>query len=100
MDLSFVKRQMASARPWVAAEAQAVAADLFDLIAVHAARQAASPTAHSLAMAVAEEREQRDHVHSLARLLAPRRFGPTMASCLAGSFNPLVARELTVGQVK
>lgn len=100
MDLSFVKRQLKQPRPLVAPAVSVMPADLSDLIDRMAVRQAASVTAHSLALAVAEERGRDDHVLGLARLMAPRRFGPSTASCLAGSFNPLIARQLTVGQMK
>jgi len=99
MDLSFLQRARFSAAGLVPIK-RTLGPDLAELVAAAAAHQSASPTARILSIVLADEGGAEEQVHGLARLLAPRRFGTAGAANLAGSFNPLIARQLMVGQVE
>jgi hypothetical protein len=68
------------------------------LRAASAAAQAASPTAQAVAGILRGQDEGSDWIQELADMLAPRSDGPAEATGLAGSFNPLIAGRLKVGQ--
>jgi hypothetical protein len=63
-----------------------------------AARQAASPTASAVAGVLRGQDGGEDWIQELARMFAPRSDGAVGAVRLAGSFNPLIASRLGVGQ--
>jgi len=73
-------------------------ADLPVLLAASAAQQAASPTARRMASFLRGQERQDDTIHVLAQMFGPRTGSVIDAACLAGSFNPLLARHLTVGR--
>ncbi|WP_176596843.1 MULTISPECIES: hypothetical protein [Sphingobium] len=68
------------------------------LRAASAAAQAASPTAQAVAGVLRGQEIEGDWVQELADILAPRSDGNIEAVGLAGSFNPLIANLLRVGQ--
>lgn len=72
--------------------------DLPVLLAAAAAYQAVSPTARHVASALDHEQDAQDMIHGLVQLFALRRSEYRTVASLAGSFNPLVARQFTVGQ--
>ncbi|MDX3909882.1 MAG: hypothetical protein QHC67_08690 [Sphingobium sp.] len=74
------------------------AADLPVLLAASAAQQAASPTARRMASFLRGQEREDDQIHVLSQMFGPRTGSVIDAACLAGSFNPMVARHLTVGQ--
>ena len=73
-------------------------ADLSVLLAASAAQQAASPTAQRLASFLRGQDGKDDKVDVLAALFAAGTRGVIDTTCLAGSFNPVVARQQVVGQ--
>ncbi|WHO38745.1 hypothetical protein PMI04_019760 [Sphingobium sp. AP49] len=68
------------------------------LRATSAAAQAASPTAQAVAGVLRGQDGLTDWIQELAEIFAPRSSGKIEAARLAGSFNPLVASHLGVGQ--
>ena len=97
MDLSFLRTgglKPASTRP---NGRQRVPAWPF-LRATSAAEQAASPTAKAVAGVLRGQDGMEDWVQELAEVFAPRSNGRIDAVRLAGSFNPLVAYRLRVGE--
>lgn len=68
------------------------------LRAASAAAQAASPTAQAVAGVLRGQDGTGDWIQELADILAPRSSGNIEAVGLSGSFNPLVANQLRVGQ--
>ncbi len=97
MDLSFTRSGgllAAGARP---AGRTRVPAWPF-LRAASAAAQAASPTAQALASVLRGQDDLEDWIQGLACIFAPRTDGMIDADRLAGSFNPLIASRLRVGQ--
>ncbi|WP_188061967.1 hypothetical protein [Sphingobium sp. KCTC 72723] len=97
MDLSFLRAgglKPASAQP---VSGGRVPVWLF-LRAACAAEQAASPTAKAMAGILRGQDGSEDWVQELADMFAPRSGGVIGAVRLAGSFNPLIASRLAVGQ--
>lgn len=74
------------------------AADLPVLLAVSSALQAASPTVRALASTPRGRSDASDHIQALTQIFAPGNDDLGRAHCLAGSFNPLIAKDLTVGK--
>lgn len=68
------------------------------LRAASAAAQAASPTAQAVAGVLRGQDGKNDWIQELAEIFAPRLDGKIEAVRLAGSFNPLIASHLGVGQ--
>lgn len=97
MDLSFLRAgglKPASAQP--AARGRVPVWPF--LRAACAAQQAASPTAKAVAGVLRGQDGREDWVQELAEIFAPRSGGVIEAVRLAGSFNPLTASRLAVGQ--
>lgn len=92
MDLSFfrTREHLIEGKP--------VSAELPVLLAVSSAQQAASPTVRALTSHPRGRSEERDHIQALARMFAPGRGDADAAPDLNGSFNPLIAKDLMVGQ--
>ena len=68
------------------------------LRAASAAEQAASPTALAVAGVLRGQDETSDWIQDLAEVFAPRPGGMIEAARPTGSFNPLIAQHLRVGQ--
>ncbi|MEJ7934232.1 hypothetical protein WG907_08205 [Sphingobium sp. AN558] len=68
------------------------------LRAASAAAQASSPTAKAVANVLRGQDAAEDWIQELAGIFAPRSDGMIEAVRLSGSFNPLVASRLGVGQ--
>jgi hypothetical protein len=68
------------------------------LRAASAAAQAASPTAQAVSGILRGQDEGEDWIQELADIFAPRSGGVIEAVRLSGSFNPLAAKHLGVGQ--
>ena len=68
------------------------------LRAASAAAQASSPTAKAVASVLRGQDVAEDWIQELAGIFAPRSDGVIEAVRLSGSFNPLVATRLGVGQ--
>ena len=66
--------------------------------AASAAAQPTTPAAQALPGALGGQEIEGDWVQELADILAPRSGGNIEAVGLAGSFNPLIANRLRVGQ--
>lgn len=97
MDLSFSR--IAAPKGSAALPADAVRpVELSVLLAASAAQQAASPTGQCMISFLRGQDREDDRVHVLARIFGARTMGAIDANCLAGSFNPRVAKELMVGQ--
>lgn len=97
MDLSFSR--IAAPKGPAALPADAVRpAELSVLLAASAAEQAASPTGQCMISFLRGQDREDDKVHVLARIFGSGTVGVIDAHCLAGSFNPQVAKQLTVGQ--
>lgn len=101
MDLSFLRTGKLKPADATPAGRMRVAVWPF-LLAAPAARQAASPTAQAMAdiLRGQEADGEDDWVQALADIFAPRNDGVIEAEHLEGSFNPLVASRLRVGQGK
>jgi hypothetical protein len=99
MDLSFLRTGKLTAAGATPAGRMRVAVWPF-LLTASAAKQAASPTAQAVAgiLRGREADEKEDWVQGLADIFAPRTHGMIEADRLEGSFNPLVASRLRVGQ--
>lgn len=74
------------------------AVTLADITASAATRRGQSPSFRCLATILRGQDEDYDCVHALARLVASGNGGLIETASLAGSFNPLIARQLTVGR--
>lgn len=68
------------------------------LRAASAAEQAASPTARAVAGVLRGQEKREDWIQDLAEIFAPRTQGMIEAARPTGSFNPLIAHHLRVGQ--
>lgn len=68
------------------------------LRAASAAAQAASPTAQAVAGVLRGQDDPSDWIQDLAEIFAPRPSGMIEAARPTGSFNPLIAQHLRVGQ--
>lgn len=68
------------------------------LRAASAAAQAASPTAQAVSDVLRGQDEPSDWIQDLAEIFAPRSNGLIEAARRMGSFNPLIAEHLRVGQ--
>ncbi|AMK16553.1 hypothetical protein K663_00800 [Sphingobium sp. MI1205] len=68
------------------------------LRAASAAAQAASPTAQAVAGVLRGQDQEGDWIQDLAEIFAPRTSGMIAAARPTGSFNPLIAQHLGVGQ--
>lgn len=97
MDLSFLRTGKLTPADAIPVDRTRVPAWPF-LLTASAARQAASPTAQAVAGVLRGQEEKDDWVQGLADIFAPRPGGMIDADRLAGSFNPLVADRLRVGQ--
>lgn len=100
MDLSF-SRMLALKATGALPPGAVWTADLPVLLAASAAQQAGSPTARRMASFLRGQERQDDKIHVLAEIFGANTTIGTRsvidATCLAGSFNPLVAQNLTVG---
>ena len=97
MDLSFLRTGgLKPANAWALSRPRAPAWPI--LRAASAAAQAASPTARAIAGVLRGQDETGDWVQELADIFAPRSSGMIDAARLTGSFNPLIAEHLKVGQ--
>jgi hypothetical protein len=99
MDLSFLRTGKLTPADATPAGRTRVAVWPF-LLTAAAARQAASPTAQAMADTLRgqEGEEEGDWVQALADIFAPREQGVIETEGLVGSFNPLIASRLRVGQ--
>jgi hypothetical protein len=99
MDLSFLRNGKLTPADATPVERMRVAVWPF-LLTAPAAQQAASPTAQAMAdiLRGQEADEKDDWVQALADIFAPRDHGVIEAEGHEGSFNPLVASRLRVGQ--
>lgn len=77
-----------------------VAADLTTVLAALLAWQDQSPAARAFANTLRGQEHGQGRINALAGIFAPRDAFKWDVSCLAGSFNPLIAGHLTVGQYK
>ncbi len=97
MDLSFLRAgglKTAYARPVTRPYAP-----VWPLLrAASAAEQAASPTAKAVAGVLRGQEKREDWIQELAEIFAPRSNGMIDAARPTGSFNPLIAEHLRVGQ--
>jgi hypothetical protein len=96
MDLSFSRMLERTAADGTAF----VPADLTIVLAALLAWQARGPTARAFANILRGQEHGDSRIDALAGIFAPRDACKWDVSCLAGSFNPLIARTLTVGQDK
>ena len=101
MDLSFLRTGKLTVADATPVGRMRVAVWPF-LLNAPAAKQAASPTAQAMTdiLRGQEANEKDDWVQALADTFAPRGHGMIEADRLEGSFNPLVASRLKVGQGK
>ena len=68
------------------------------LRAASAAAQAASPTAQAVAGVLRGQEKAEDWIQDLSEIFAPRTDGMIDAARPTGSFNPLIAQHLRMGQ--
>ncbi len=98
MDLSF-SRMLALKASGALPPGSVWTADLPVLLAASAAQQAASPTAQKMASYLRGRDGKDDRVDVLAAMFgAGSNRGVIDATCLAGSFNPVVAKQQMVGR--
>jgi len=97
MDLSFLRAgglKPANARP-----VSRPRAPVWPMLrAASAAAQAASPTARAVAGVLRGQDEASDWIQGLVEIFAPRPDGVIDAARPTGSFNPVIAQHLRVGQ--
>ena len=97
MDFSFLRA--GGLRPANARPVSRPHAPVWPLLrAASAAAQAASPTAQAVAGVLRGQDEPSDWIQDLAGIFAPRPSGVIEAARPTGSFNPLIAQHLRVGQ--
>lgn len=98
MDLSF-SRMLALKASGALPPESVWMADLPVLLAASAAQQAASPTAQKMASFLRGQAGKDDRVDVLAAMFGVgANRGVIDATCLAGSFNPVIARQYNVGR--
>jgi hypothetical protein len=97
MDLSFLRA--GGLKPANARLVNRPHAPVWPLLrAASAAEQAASPTAQAVAGVLRGQDIPDDWIQDLAEIFAPRSSGVIEAARSTGSFNPLIAQYLRVGQ--
>ncbi|MEO8722295.1 MAG: hypothetical protein ABI395_02060 [Sphingobium sp.] len=80
--------------------ATAEAATLDDIFATATARRGTSPSFRCLAAILRGQDEEYDSLHALAQLVASGTGGLIETASLAGSFNPVIAKQLSVGKIR
>lgn len=81
-------------------KAPAKGASLDDIFATATTRRGMSPSFRCLAAILRGQDEEYDSLHALAQLVASGTGGLIETASLAGSFNPVVARQLSVGKIR
>lgn len=97
MDLSFIRA--GGLKPAYARPVGRPHAPVWPILrAASAAAQAASPTAQAVAVVLRGQENPGDWIQELAEIFAPRSSGMIDTARGMGSFNPLIAEHLRVGQ--